>query len=175
MKATKRGYTLVELAAGVAILLVIALILTSMVNTTVHTLATARRDANLAGEAAILQGVIQRLVGPVIIYSVHTSYADAQTGANAQSSGAWLRLVYAPLAPGSPFRPAIVGLNGGNLGFYRANPASGSWPAENAPNWIAARNLGGISFDGTNMMLRMSLTWNPGPTQTIYTVGIDPL
>ena len=168
-RATAGGYSLLELAGAMGVLLVIAFTACQIMTSSAAILGAMKQSSLFVREAGIVQTVFQRLVSTSDLFTIHSSLATAESATSAVQTGTFVHLYMRGGAEGA------IGYDAsGSLLFYYKAAGAGAWTAGTGiggSTWTVGNNLTGVSFSGTGGVLRVTLTWAGGQSITVGAEG----
>lgn len=161
----QRGVTLIELTLAISIGMAIASMAMALFNQQLTFLRIFRVQEFLTEEAPVINLHVSKLVGKAERFRLHSSVAEALTGANPKSTASPV-LVLNFRQPDGIVRAAILAFQ--NLGsgpalYYYVVPTSG---VLGAPQWYISRQPRNVAFTVETGILRMTLTGPNGETIT---------
>jgi prepilin-type N-terminal cleavage/methylation domain-containing protein len=160
-----RGFTLVELTLAITIGLMIASMAMALFNQQLAFLRIYRIQDFLTEEAPIINLHVGKLVGKAERFRLHSTVAEALSGANPRSAASPV-VVLNFRQPDGVVRAAILAfenLGAGSALYFYVVPTNG---VMGAPEWYISKRPSNVAFTVETGILRMTLT---GPNGEVIT------
>lgn len=159
LRRTGAGMTLIELAVGIGVSLLIASAVLGLLNNQMYFARYVQQQNFMLIEAPQVNNILSRMLFSADTARLYTDIGSGKAGGAGVTENA-SALVLAFRQPDGRFEYGMIGFDPATdrLGYYQRG--SSGWPSE--PSWIISASADMVSFEVQNGVVRCTVT---GPNQ----------